>query len=387
MLEADRRGALAAVTQVLFMQKELFDDDLSLAAPKPRAPRVPPWQEYLGEVERALKAKSGRRKPPQRSTEILYCIDVPASATKGKIVIELFSRTRKKDGQWTDPKDNRISTDQIASLPDPLDVEVLSTLLGGEDVYSYSSYSTGIANKSLNLPLALKLLPQIAVRGPPVLPGPRSGRVHRAAWDREGPWIFGLELRQDDRDQWTIAGFLRRGEERMALEEPLLLLEDGLMLARDTVSRFELRRRLSAGWRNCATSSAFLFRTGNAMRCSRNCWQCPPFHPWRSTSRCVSKSAKRRPGWACAIPAGAHAASPALRGAVHGGLRRRLDGRHVGKPRRLARRRSASIWCATLAMEQAAREKLSDARHAHGPVPSGFLAAEHQVAAEAWRAS
>ncbi len=58
-------------------------------------------------------------------------------------------------------------------------------------------------------------------------------------WAGGDPWVPWLELRQDDRDQWTIGGFLRRGEERMELDEPLLLLEDGLMLGRGMVSRFE----------------------------------------------------------------------------------------------------------------------------------------------------
>ena len=170
ILEADRHGALAGVRQVLFLQTELdpYHDDESSAhryIPLPQAVRVPAWQEYLGEVERAIKAKSAQRMARPRPTEILYCIDVASSKAKGKIALELLSRTRKKDGDWSPPKEYRLTPEQAASLPDPLDVEVLSALLGGQDLYTYTSYSTGITRKTITLPLAVKLLPPISAVG------------------------------------------------------------------------------------------------------------------------------------------------------------------------------------------------------------------------------
>ena len=245
MLEAERRGALADVKQVLYLQKEPdpIDPDLNLhlddlpTLPPPRAPRVPPWQEYLGEVERALKASP--RKTRQRPVEILYCIDVSSSKTKGKIAIELYSRTQKKDGKWSDPKEYHVSPEQAAYLPNPVDVEVITALYGGQDLYSYPSYGNTVTRKTLSRPLALKLLPIIAAAGRLRYRDHTNSILSHADWDAGEPWIPWLELRQDDRDQWTIAGFLRRGEERMELDQPLLLLEDGLMLARGAVSRFE----------------------------------------------------------------------------------------------------------------------------------------------------
>jgi hypothetical protein len=182
---------------------------------------MPAWQEYLGDVERALKASSAQRKNRPRPAEILYCIDVSASKARVKIALELFSRTRKKDGQLTVPKEFHISADQAALLPDPIDVEAISALFGGQDLYSYSSYSIA-TRKTLNRPLAQKLLPLIASAGRLCYRDHSAGHLDPAAWDAGEPWIPWLELRQDDRDQWTIAGFLRRGEERMELDEPLL---------------------------------------------------------------------------------------------------------------------------------------------------------------------
>ena len=50
-------------------------------------------------------------------------------------------------------------------------------------------------------------------------------------WEEGEPWKLWLEVRQDERDQWNITGSLRRGEERMELQEPLLLFEGGFVLA------------------------------------------------------------------------------------------------------------------------------------------------------------
>jgi hypothetical protein len=243
MLEADRRGALAAVKQVFYLQKESdpFDEDVPVVPrfARPAAPPVPPWQEYLGEVARALNAADAKHNARLRPAEIIYCLDVPASKNKGKIAIEVFSRTRKKDGEWSAPKECRLTPEQAALLPDPVDVEVLSALFGGQDLYTYTSYSTAVTRKTLTFPLAVKLLPPIAAAGRLYYRDQTSHRLDRIGWDAGDPWVLWLELRQDDRDQWTIAGFLRRGEDRMQLDEPLLLLEDGLMLARGLVSRFE----------------------------------------------------------------------------------------------------------------------------------------------------
>jgi superfamily II DNA or RNA helicase len=250
-LAAERRGALSAVHEVHFLQKESDEyqpdeDERTLyRIGAPAAPRVQPWEEYLSDVERALRVESARRTPSARVFEILYCIDVAGSKTRGKIAIELYSRTLKKNGQWSDYKEYSVNADQAAALPGPLDRDVVGALFGGMDYYTYSGYSPGITRKVLQHPLALKLLPQIAAAGR--LCYRESGAHFQPAdWDGGEPWTPWLEIRQDDRDQWAITGVLRRGEERMNLNEPLFLLESGLMLARGAVSRFH--RGDGFGW-------------------------------------------------------------------------------------------------------------------------------------------
>ena len=254
VVAAEQRGALAGVTQISFLQKEhkgdLGDDPIytvqlpsALGPPRPvvvpSPVNVPAWQDYLGDVERSLKSADLRRKARPRPTEILYGIDLSSSRTKNKIVLELLARTRKKNGEWTAPKEHHVSPDQAALLTDPVDVDAITAMFGGEDIYSFYSYGGGATRKALSQPLALRLLPAIAATGRLFYRDHMAARLEPVTWDAGEPWVPWLELRQDERDQWTISGFLRRGEERMALEEPQLLLSDGLMLARQTVARFE----------------------------------------------------------------------------------------------------------------------------------------------------
>ena len=44
-----------------------------------------------------------------------------------------FSRSRKKNGEWTAYKEFRITQQQIEMLQDPVDADAISMMLGGQD--------------------------------------------------------------------------------------------------------------------------------------------------------------------------------------------------------------------------------------------------------------
>ncbi len=273
ILEADRRGAVAEALNSKYLTlddgSELEQDDDPFfryqpprgLRPPPR-PQVPEWQEHLTAVRQELE-----KKPPSagwpREFEIVYVIDVAASKSTGSIVIELFARTRKKNGEWSAHKGFRVTPPQASSLPDPTDVEVVAAMLGGQEYLPYQYYSTsgGITRKALPAELALKLIPMIAATGRLRWRADTASMdLHPAAWDPGEPWKLWLEVRQREGEQWTLEGSLRRGEERMELSEPLLLLSSGLMMTRGEVARFDaggafpwvaqLRSRKQIGFRD-----------------------------------------------------------------------------------------------------------------------------------------
>jgi superfamily II DNA or RNA helicase len=252
ILAADQRGALtdASAARNLRVVDDLdafladgldFDfTGLPRKAPlPPPPPRNPPWHDHLAAVERELSRKLPTTARKTRPSEILYVIDVPGSKSTGRLTIELLSRTRKKNGDWTAAKPFGVSAEDAGRLPDAVDREAITAMLGGSESYSYGYYAGSATRKSLPYLLAVKLLPLMASSDRLRFRDGYSGDLKPAAWDAGEPWRLWLEVRQDDRDQWNITGSLRRGDQRMDLDAPQLLLESGLLLADGKVAAFD----------------------------------------------------------------------------------------------------------------------------------------------------
>src|ERR1019366_5855346 len=253
VLEADRRGVLgeAARGGALRLCRDPEPDDERqlarwephIAAPPPTLPlpRTPPWQEYLTDIRRSLEEKKLKAPVWPREFEILYVVDPGASNLAGAIVLELFSRSRKKNGGCTVNKEFRIAPSQVGSLPDPVDAEAIASILGGQEyyIYAYAGASGAAARKALPHALAQRLIPLVAATGRLFTRKMSSSDLQPLAWDEGEPWKLWLDVRQDDRDQWKITGSLRRGAERMLLTEPALIVEGGFLLAQGKIARLD----------------------------------------------------------------------------------------------------------------------------------------------------
>src|SRR5262249_49492438 len=146
-----------------------------------------------------------------------------------------------KSGEWGGIKDLRVTAETAGSLPDPADVEAVTLLLGGQNATHYSyEPSYGPVGQALPPNPAVRPLPAIAAAGRlSYRIGTYSTDLPPLGWAPGAPWVFGLELRQDERDQWAITGALRRGEESLDLRVPELLLGDGFLIANKSIGRFD----------------------------------------------------------------------------------------------------------------------------------------------------
>src|ERR1017187_5203782 len=249
VLEADRRGVLgeAAKGGALRLCRDMDPDDArepahcEIHVPTPPPPQTPPWQEYLTDIRHSLDAKKLKTAAWPRELEILYVVEPGASKLAGAIVLELHSRSRKKNGEWTVNKEFRIAPAQVGSLPDPVDAEAIASILGGQEyyLYTYASSSGAAARKAVPHTLAQRLIPLVAATGRLYTRKMSSMDLQPLAWDGGEPWKLWLDVRQDDRDQWKITGSLRRGEERMLLTEPSLIVEGGFLLAQGKIARLD----------------------------------------------------------------------------------------------------------------------------------------------------
>jgi superfamily II DNA or RNA helicase len=252
ILQADREGALreAANQRVLdLLEAEREETTASFTRLRPVAAgpqarvQPPAWQTEIDKVQSELESVREAPAGVPEGAELVYVVDLDASRNAGAIVLDVRMRTRRRGGEWSPPKELRLVPTQVASLPNAEDVDVITIMMGGMESYGYG-YAGGMAmplRKALPPALALKLLPQLSATGRLYTHEYAGGArpAQALVWDGGEPWRLWLDVRQDERDQWAVTGSLRRGDERMGLDEPNLLLSSGLLVARHTVARFD----------------------------------------------------------------------------------------------------------------------------------------------------
>ena len=264
VLEADRRGSLADARNSNALQ--LVDDldlDVDLDAvdgpvapngkgklpqfftPPPPTPQPPLWLERLMAVRRMVESGRATSSGSAGVTEVFYVVNVSSSKYSGALTLELKERRLKKNGDWSVLKSLGLTPARVSEVQDPLDSEILSSILGSQEYYGYSyayRYGTAAAgNRVLPPALALRVVPRLAAANrlwlddnlaPGRLPDP-------VAWDDGEAWRLWLDVHRDENDQWSISGSLRRTGERMELSQIDLVIEGGFVFSGGRVARFD----------------------------------------------------------------------------------------------------------------------------------------------------
>jgi superfamily II DNA or RNA helicase len=213
-----------------------------------RAARVASWKKRLaglrGEMQRD-EAPGNEAWPAGR--EILYVVDVAETLESHGLTIELASRQRKKNGDWGKPKTQRIPSEQIDKLPDPEDRRLLALLVGAREErpyyygYSYPDpyYDSAACRYRLTEPMLEMLVPGICRTGRCFLRrSPQDLELAPLHWDEGEPWEFWLRLtRGGSGKHYLVQGDLRREEEHLALAQPVLLIQGGLIFTGERVAR------------------------------------------------------------------------------------------------------------------------------------------------------
>lgn len=246
ILTADDRGALAATERQRSLQMRdvlpeadgVGGDSAGLATPPPQPPL---WSEQLGAIERQIQQKQPPAPDLPSEFAIQYVVGRNAYEYTDSLGLEVYVRSRKKNGEWSVLRDFRITADQVAALPDATDVEILSSLLGATNMYSVSGEAFGSGgHRRLATPLAQRLVPLMARAGRLMAKmGALPSERVPIEWDDGPPWQLWLELRQDEYDQWMIKGSLRREGERMDVADSPVMAAAGFAFANGKVARLE----------------------------------------------------------------------------------------------------------------------------------------------------
>jgi superfamily II DNA or RNA helicase len=235
------------------------DDDLDDPEPPPRtrgarkpAPATPARASASAWDAALSRLRASMERPPSAGPaglppgqEVIYLVDLAASLAGNGLVVEVATRSRKKDGAWSKPKGRRFGHAEIAALPDPADRRALAMLAGGRESsnqyisYGYSyHYDSTPSRVNISAALGEALLPLLCATGRCLTsPAGPDEPPQPLRWDDAGPWELWLKVAPDgDGKAYRIAGELRRGDERLPLAAPRLLLAGGLVFWDDRVA-------------------------------------------------------------------------------------------------------------------------------------------------------
>ena len=216
-------------------------------------PQPPGWKDHLASLRGALQMQREEEKGRWSATRrILYFVDGPATLEGKGLVIEVVQQEMKKNGEWGRLKSLPDSYCKPENLRNPEDQRIMALLLGSRDATSWYDYPVyygrGAFRRILPRPMQEHLMELLCRTGQCFLRKTVSGPGESPLqWDDGEPWEFCLSAEKDASARaYVLKGCLQRGEDRIALEGPSLLVAGGLVFFEDRVSR--LLDNGSFGW-------------------------------------------------------------------------------------------------------------------------------------------
>jgi superfamily II DNA or RNA helicase len=201
------------------------DEDGIMGVGSPTPPSK--WRQRL----RGLGLDAPRERDPWASlrTEdrrVLYGLNVAESLRSGRPSIETFRQTRRVSGDWGAPS--------AFFGPGSYDfAEADRTLI--QRIQAIRSGYGDPLRTSLG-----KLVPELCGTGRFVLIGNDGLEDTPLALDDGPPWVFGLSFDREG-GEFVVRGYLARGEERVPLEKPVLVLESGWLILDRAFARLDDR--------------------------------------------------------------------------------------------------------------------------------------------------
>ncbi len=214
------------------------------------------WKVRIDQIRHALEEHNRWTKlnaaDASRPREIWYVVDLASTFARGHLVVLFHQRPVKKTGELGQLKPVRLSELEADHLLDPEDRALVPLILGNvrhADQYGYGHDFVGpnarYAGAAIRPALYDLLLPRLSDTGrfgwiEELGQGRTADLPRPLVWDSGDPWRFELELRRErekNEDRLVLRGRLMRGEERLDIEAPEMLLAHGLVIFKDRIAR------------------------------------------------------------------------------------------------------------------------------------------------------
>ena len=193
------------------------------------------WSELLAEAKRDAEGTRDETAWPE-GRELVYVINLPESVTTKLLAVEILSRERKPNGEWSKPRPVEIVRRAIAALPYLADREILALIKGVE--LEGARDDAPIFVKVADA-MAVILLPKMCATGRCMARVSLHPEIlYTLNWNGERPWEFHLRVERRD-ETYVLSGELRNGAARMELSTPRLFLESGLVFFDDCAAALE----------------------------------------------------------------------------------------------------------------------------------------------------
>ncbi|MCI0628961.1 MAG: DEAD/DEAH box helicase [Acidobacteria bacterium] len=208
--------------------------------------KPPQWKKVFSQLRQLTPAQTGNAQGPWPATrQILYIIDIQSSTTGtgADLVLEIASREPKKNGDWGKPRGLQLAIRQVPHLPDPSDIDILARIVGARDIsyygYGYSYGSQQVASR-YQMPRVVSelLMPLVCGTGRCFYRLTRNMDLSLPLiWDSGLGWELRLKVDENaSRKSFLVTGHLQRGEQKLALNEPVLIHPSGIVIAHGWVS-------------------------------------------------------------------------------------------------------------------------------------------------------
>lgn len=196
------------------------------------------WQEAVG----AFRSEPPRfRAGDAEPSELLYYADPLEAERRGLLVVRVATRRRKRNGALGVPQIKALTRFQVDRLQDPVDQRVLELFMGADGEIDSRAF---IVRDSFLLSESLVevVLPVLARSGRFVLWDARdkSRLPPPCGWDEGEPWSVRYALQENKNARaYQLQGWFERGDQRLAMGDPELILAPGFLFRQGKVSRLK----------------------------------------------------------------------------------------------------------------------------------------------------
>ncbi len=200
------------------------------------------WKERLDQIQGVVNLPSART---PLTFSACFVISASEAATTGRLVMDLWARSRSLNGELGPLRPNRVSNQGVSAY-DTKDQAILTTLIKTSNQHTFTLPGRGsnlsVTRFVVDPTLEGYLLPLLAESGRLFLSRGSTGAPDSAERpmriDSEASWVLELKLMPSGPDHYRLDGTLARPGEHRSLSAPVAVLRSGFLIFDERIGRF-----------------------------------------------------------------------------------------------------------------------------------------------------